>query len=327
MSTFIYISNSGEDKIAICSFAPETGALTPSGSTKAPGNPAQLVMTPDRNTLIVGLRASYQIAAFRRDAASGGLTPHATLSLDSDPDCLCVDSSGRFLFSTYPNAEILAIHAIDVFGKFITLPVAWLEMETYISAVRVDRSNRFVFLLQPDARQIAQCLFDEQNGTLRPNDMPFVNCEQPPYHLCFHPFEPLAYVSDEAGNIAAYRLHLRAGRLELTQELTLFPAGFPGLGGSRIVIAPNGRLLFSLNRERGEIACVMIDSATNQLSAGSRLAIPALRDLAVAPSGKALFALSERGEFSVCAIDFEHGDLRVLESLPVGKSPRACLIV
>lgn len=327
MSTYIYISSSGEDKIAICSFMLETGALTICGSAKAPGNPAQLVFTPDRKTLFAGLRASYQIAALRRDAASGALTPHATLSLDSDPDCLCVDASGRFLFSTYPNAGILAIHALDALGKFITPPVAWLEIDTYISMIRLDRSNRFAFLLQPDARQIAQCLFDEQNGTLRPNETPLVNCQQAPYDLCFHPFEPMAYVSDEAGNVAAYRLHLRSGRLELTQELALFSAGFPGLGGSRIVAAPNGRMLFSLNRERGEIACVMIDSATGQLSTGSRLAIPALRDLTVAPSGNMLFAISERGEIYACKIDIERGDLCVVQSQPVGKSLRSCLMV
>jgi len=327
MSTYIYISSSGEDKIAIVSFTPENGALTPSGSAKAPGCPAQLVMMPDQRTLMVALRASYQIAAFRRDAASGGLTPHATLSLDSDPDCLSVDSSGRFLFSTYPNAGILAIHAIDAFGKFVTPPVAWLEMETHISAIRVDRSNRFVFLLQPDARQIAQCVFDELGGTLRPNETPLVNCQQAPYDLCFHPFEPLAYVSDEAGNVAAYRLHLRAGRLELTQELMLFPIGFPGFGGSRIVIAPNGRALFSLNRERGEIACIMIDSGTGQLSAGSRLAIPSLRDMAVSLSGKMLFAITELGESVACFVNQDGGELTVLESLSVGKSLRACLTV
>lgn len=327
MSTVMYISNSGEDKIAIVSVEPETGALTLCGSAKAPGCPAQLAVTPDRNTLFVGLRASYQIAAFRRDAASGGLTPHATLSLDSDPECLCVDASGRFLFSTYPNAGILAIHAIDAFGKFITPPVAWLEMDTYISALRLDRSNRFAFLLQPDARQIAQCLFDERDGTLRPNAVPLISCKQPPHDVCFHPFEPLAYVSDGSGNIAVYRLHLRSGQLEQTQELTLFPIGFPGLGGSRIVIAPNGRMLFSLNRERGEVACVMIDSATGQLSAGRRLVIPALRDLAVAPSGKTLFAITELGEIVVCSVHQDGGELTVSESQPVGKSLRACLTV
>lgn len=327
MSTYLYVSNSGEDKIAIFSVAPDTGALMPSGSAKAPGNPAQFAVTPDRNTLFVGLRASYQIAAFRIDASSGALTPHSTLSLDSDPECLRVDASGHFLFSTYPNAGILGIHAIDASGKFLTPPVAWLEMETDISAICFDRSNRFAFLLQPDARQIAQCLFNEQDRTLRPNDAPFVGCGQPPHDLCFHPFEPLAYVSDEDGNIAAYRLHLRAGRLELTQELALFSAGFPGLGGSRIVAAPNGRLLFSLNRERGEIACVIIDSATNQLSAGSRLAIPTPRDLAVAPSGKTLFAIAEQGEIIACSVNQDGGELTVLESRPVGKSLRACLVV
>ena len=327
MSTYIYVSNSGEDNIAIFSVAPETGALTLCGSAKAPGNPAQLAVTPDRKMLFAGLRASYQIAACRIDASSGALTPHSTLSLDSDPECLRVDASGRFLVSTYPNAGILRIHVIDASGKFLTPPVAWLEMEEYVSAVRLDRSNRFAFLLQPDARQIAQCWFDEQDGTLRPNDAPFVGCGQPPHDLCFHPFEPLAYVSDEAGNIVAYRLHLRAGRLELTQELALFSAGFPGLGGSRIVAAPNGRLLFSLNRERGEIACVMIDSATGQLSAGSRLAIPALRDMAVAPSGNLLLVIAENGQLLACRFDAERGDLCVVESQLVGKSLRACLIV
>lgn len=326
MSTYIYISSSGEDNIAIFSIEIETGALTPRSCAKAPGNPAQLAITPDQNTLIVGLRASYQIAAFRRDAASGALTQHATLSLDSGPDCLTVDHSGRFLFSTYPSAGILAIHALDAAGKFITPPVAWLEMEAYISAIRFDRSNRFIFLLQPDARQIAQCLFDEHDGTLRPNDTPSVNCKQPPHDLCFHPFEPFAYVSDEAGNIAAYRLHLRAGRLELAQALTLFPAGFPGFGGSRIVVAPSGRCLFCLNRERGDIACVMIDPATNQLSAGRRLSIPTLRDMAVMPSGNMLIAITENGQILACRFESERGDLCTLESHFAGKSPRACAI-
>lgn len=309
------------------SMTPETGVLTPCGSAKAPGSPAQLAVSPDQQTLFVGLRASYQIAAFRRDAASGELTPQATLSLDSDPDCLAIDHSGRFLFSTYPNAGILAIHEIDAFGKFVTPPVAWLEMDTYISAIRFDRSNRFVYLLQPEARRIAQCLFDEHDGTLRPNDMPFVDGEQPPHDLCFHSFEPLAYVSDEAGNVAAYRLHLRAGRLELAQALTLFPAGFPGLGGSRIVIAPTGRALFSLNRERGEIACIMLDAITGQLSAGSRLAIPAVRDMAVMPTGNMLIAITDNGQILACRFEPERGDLCILESLTVGKSPRACIII
>ena len=116
MNHYLYVSLSGEDKIARFIMDPATGHLDRMGDTPSIAGPAPLCLDPRQKRLYVGNRTSRQVATFHLDRGTGELTPLGSVEIPADPCYLATDKSGRFLLSAYYGAGIAAVHPIDDHG-------------------------------------------------------------------------------------------------------------------------------------------------------------------------------------------------------------------
>ncbi len=73
---FLYVSNRGNDSIAILSIDAAKGTLAPVGGIPTGGKePRHFAIDPGGNYLLVENQHSNNIVVFKIDAATGGLTP------------------------------------------------------------------------------------------------------------------------------------------------------------------------------------------------------------------------------------------------------------
>lgn len=73
---FVYVSNRGDDSIAIFAIDPSKGTLTPAGHASTNGKtPRYFTLDPSGNYLLAANQNSDTVTVFRVDANTGGLTP------------------------------------------------------------------------------------------------------------------------------------------------------------------------------------------------------------------------------------------------------------
>ena len=85
MAYHVYVSVSGEGRIARYRMNAESGALEPRGDTPAPGRPAPMAIDPARRFLYVARRDDLQIASYAIDGASGDLREIGSIPTPVDP--------------------------------------------------------------------------------------------------------------------------------------------------------------------------------------------------------------------------------------------------
>jgi arylesterase/paraoxonase len=75
--------------------------------------PAGLALSPDASRLYVAEALAQQLRVYRRDLASGAITPEETVSLDTAPDNLNVDSDGVVWIAAHPRLLSFFEHLRD----------------------------------------------------------------------------------------------------------------------------------------------------------------------------------------------------------------------
>ena len=112
MAFYMYVSISGEGKVLRFAMDPSSGQLEHLGEVAAPGRPAPMTASPDRQFVYVGRRDDLEVSSYRLDSATGDLELIGTAGLESDPCFMSTDRAGRFLLTAYYNAGHAAVHAI-----------------------------------------------------------------------------------------------------------------------------------------------------------------------------------------------------------------------
>jgi 6-phosphogluconolactonase len=148
MPYYMYVTASGEDKIAIFEMDPATGKLERRGEVAVSGRPAPLALDPGRRVLHVGRRGLPEISSYRIDHSNGGLSFLATVPLETDPCFLSTDRKGKFLLSSYYEGAHVAVHPIGEDGTVQYPPTEWHRTARGSHSIQTDRSNRFAFVPQ-----------------------------------------------------------------------------------------------------------------------------------------------------------------------------------
>ena len=331
MSNFVYVSASDDDRILIFKQDPETGSLESSDVVEAPGRPAPMAADPDRNFLYVARRDANELSSYRIDRESGSLALIGTASLESDPNYLSTDRTGRWLLSAYYVAGRCAVHPIDDEGVAQAPPVEWRETAGGAHCMQTDRTNHFAFVPHisggngPNA--IFQFLFDQDTGTLAPNDPPTVPqpTELGPRHFCFHPTMDVLYFSNEQGSsVTAYDLDAGAGTLSAFQTISTLPPFWDRRNScAQIQINPTGTMLFAPNRGHNSIACFSIGSGTGELTRTAIVpAEPVPRALSLDPAGRFMYSAGlDSGRLAAYAVNEAWGGLDRIATYDVGNGP------
>jgi len=332
----MYVTISGEDKIALFDVDPDSGRLESTGVAPVTGRPAPLAINPDRSRLYVGRRDIKEISTFEVDQNSGDLSMVGTVPLESDPCYISTDKTGKYLLSAYYSAGRAAVHSIDDSGTAVAPPVEWLATATGAHCMQTDPSNRFAFVPHiaggNGPNLIFQFRFDEASGHITPNNPPTVaqEPEAGPRHYCFHPTKDILYFSNEqASSVTAYNLDSGNGTLSAFQTLSTLPDDYEGRNScAQIHMSSTGDFLFAPNRGHNSMACFAVDSLTGRLERTAIVPTEAVpRAFSLDPSGTFLYAAGlESGRLAAYRINRAEGNLDHIETYDVGAGPMWVLI-
>ena len=335
MAMYMYITVSGEDRIARYEVDEATGALTHIGDVETAARPAPLAVNPAGDRMYVGCRDEIALSSYA--IGDGGELAHiGDVTVDTDPCYLATDRSGRFLLSAYYEGGRCAVHAIGDDGAVAAPPVEWLATAKGAHSMQTDPANRFAFVPHivggTGPNTIFQFRFDAETGHIAPNTPARVtpDAELGPRHFCFHPNKDILYFSDEQGcSVTGYNFDAENGTLTAFQTISTLPEGYDGRNScSQIQIAPSGEFLYAPNRGHNSIACFSVDGDSGALTAighAESEAVP--RAFSIDPSGRYLYAAGlDTGRLAAYRIEGD-GTLNRIETYNVGAEPMWVLIV
>ena len=331
MPTFVYVTASGDDKILIFGQDEESGALEKLAELDAEGRPAPLATDPDGRFLYVARRDVNKLSSYSIDPATGDLGLLGVADLESDPNFLATDKTGRWLLSAYYLAGRCAVHPIGADGVAQSPPVEWRATGQGAHSMQTDASNRFAFVPHigggNGVNAVFQFLFDEENGTLTPNEPATVSQDGDlgPRHYCFHPSLDILYFSNEQGcSVTAYKFDSDAGTLSAFQTVSTLPSLWSGRNScAQIRINPTGTMLFAPNRGHDSIACFRIDPETGWLARSAIVPSEATpRALNLDPSGDFLYAAGlGSGKIAAYRVNEAWGGLDRIGTYDAGREP------
>ena len=334
MASYMYLSITGESKIALYEMDPDTGGLTFREDVAAGAGVMPLVVDEARQRLYAGLRGEPSVQTYSLDRTTGGISLLGSTPFDWDTTYMALDNTGRFLLSASYGHAVAGVHAIGADGIVQAPPVDRRETARCAHYIQTDASNRFAFVPHvAESNMICQFRFDEGTGKLMPNDPPRV--AQPPNtgprHYCHHPALNVLYADNEQGSsMTAYRFDPDRGTLEALQTVSTLPSDFTGENTcSQIHIHPSGRWVYASNRGHDSIAGFATDPVTGLLDPIGQAPTEEMpRAFNLDPQGRYLYAAGQgSGRLAAYRVDQDTGVLAPLDVYDVGPSPAWVMIL
>ncbi len=172
---------------------------------------------------------------------------------------------------------------------------------THAHMIQADPSGRFVLHVDLGLDTIFIWRFDEQRGTLTPNDLPSfpLPAGDGPRHFHFHPNGRWFYsIQEEGSTIAAFDYDSGQGRLTMRQTISTLPPGFAGSNFcSEILVSSDGRYVYAGNRLHDSIGIFSVGPDGHLTYVGeewTRGDYP--RSFSFDPSGRFLYCCNQRAD-------------------------------
>jgi 6-phosphogluconolactonase (cycloisomerase 2 family) len=172
---------------------------------------------------------------------------------------------------------------------------------THAHMIQADPSGRFVLHADLGLDTIFIWRFDDQRGTLTPNDPPSVSLPagDGPRHFHFHPNGRWFYsIQEESSTIAVFAYDSRLGRLTMRQTISTLPPGFAGSNFcSEILVSADGRYVYAGNRLHDSIGILSVGSDGRLTYVGeewTRGDYP--RSFTFDPTGRFLYCANQRAD-------------------------------
>ena len=339
-ATFVYVSNAEDGDISIYRMHP-TGELQL--GPRVPVAPAVMPMavSQDRRFLFVSVRSKpFLVVTLAIDPQSRAIAP---LSSSPLPESMCyvsLDRTGRYLFAASYHASLISVHGVAKDGR-VSAPLQVVATGRHAHSVRIDESNRFVFVPTLGTDAVFQFVFDAESGRIASNtpSLVLVKPGNGPRHVIASPDNRFVFVANEmAGTVTTFALDATTGLLTeidsasgVPPEANLVPGvvrnSQPGRNSDNDVwaadlhITPDGRFLYLSERTTSTLARFSVDAATGKLDyLGSTPTEKQPRGFAIDAGGRFLVACGEKSAtISVYAIDAASGALQPLAKYPTGK--------
>ena len=317
--------------IVLCEANLETGDLSHATLAAKIPNPSWIAIHPSKKFLYaVNEVSDYaggngSVSAFAIDNATGALrTLNVVSSEGAIPAHLSIDHSGRFVFvANYGGGSIAVLSiredgslgpAIDVHRDRDTVgsthaadaPPGSFAVSghdaPHAHMIAADPANRFVLATDLGQDRIYTYAFNPQSGKLTTvPGKPFIALPSGdgPRHFAFHPNGRWLYsIQEESTTVALFDYDPSTGSLTPRQTLSALPPGFAGTNfASEILIAPNGKTLYSANRLHDTISVFAIgrDGRLTWKAETSTLGdYP--RNCCIAPGGRFLYVCNQRSD-------------------------------
>lgn len=186
---------------------------------------------------------------------------------------------------------------------------------THAHMIQADTSGRFVLHVDLGLDQIFVWKFDDQKGTLTPNDLSAVSLPpgDGPRHFHFHPNGRWLYsIQEEGSTIVLFDYDSKAGGLTSRQTISTLPTGFAGSNFcSEILVSADGKFVYAGNRLHDSIGIFSIGASGELTYLGeewTRGNYP--RSFNFDPTGQFLYCCNQRGDnIAVFRVDPKTGGL------------------
>jgi 6-phosphogluconolactonase len=171
------------------------------------------------------------------------------------------------------------------------------QTHAYAHSIITDPDNKFALTADLGLDKLFVYHFDARDGSLQPNDPPFVSVKpgSGARHVKFHPNGKWVYLITEIGcTVVAFNWNATNGSLTEFQTVSTLPADFKGVSTcAEVLVHPNGKFLYGSNRGHDSLAVFSIDQTTGRLTL-----------LECVPSGGKWprnFAFDPTGKWIICA--------------------------
>jgi 6-phosphogluconolactonase len=327
--TIIYVSESGDKRIAVFSLNETTGDLTRAGAIDLPGGPGSLALSPDRTRLYAAVRTTVEFATLTIDPATGLLSNPVTSPAGSNSAYVHVDKTGKWLLSASYNEGVVSVSRI-VNGAVHGPPVATVATGKKAHSIQTDPANRFALVPHVgELNKVEQLRFDADAGTLKPNTPPSIagGEGQGPRHLQFHPSGRWVYLVNEQGqSVTLCDYERENGTLSIRQTISTTPDDWNKAKGScaDIHVSADGRFVYASNRGHDSLAVFSVDPKSGELkSLGQTPTEQTPRSFALIPGGEKFVVAAGQGSnrLVVYRRDPGTGALTPLKTYDCGKSP------
>ncbi len=323
-----------------------TGALDPADVYEMGTSPSCLALNAAGTRLYstnetdrVGPHGEGTLSAFAVDSRDGDLKLLNTVPAGgAGPTYVSLHKSGRFAFvANYFGGSVAVLPILDdgrlgaptdikvdsgLVGptRATSAPSGSFAKSghdrTHAHMIQADRSGHFVLHTDLGLDRIFISKFDEQHGTLTPNDPPAVALPpgDGPRHFQFHPNGRWFYsLQEEGSNVLLFDFDPATARLTPRQTRSTLPPAFAGTNFcSEILVSNDGRFVYAGNRLHDSVAVLAI-GPTGTLAFVSdewtRGDYP--RSFNFDPSGRFFYCCNQRGDnITVFRVDRETGRLQ-----------------
>lgn len=325
--TFVYVSESGEKRIAVWALDESSGELSRQGGASLPGAPGSLSISPDQKHLFASVRTTKQFATLDVDTHTGALSSPTYTDAGLNAAYVNTDKTGRWLLSASYSEGVIGLSEIKN-GRVSGPPLATLATGKKAHCIRVDPSNRFAFVPHVgELNKVEQLRFDAQAGTLTPNTPPHLpgGDGEGPRHMQFHPNGKWVFFVNEQGkSVTRCDYDAAAGTLKARQSVPTVPEDWRDKGScADIHISADGRFVYASNRGHDSLAVFSVNTKTGDLTPqGQTPTEKTPRSFCLVPGDQFVVSAGEGShKLIVFHRDAETGALSPLKTYDCGKGP------
>src|SRR5689334_16535702 len=166
--TYVYVSNADDGDIGVYALGAD-GELTPGARAMAAKVVMPMAVSPDRKYLYAAARSKpYTVFQYAIDAKTGALRQVSSAPLAESFPYISTDRTGRFLFGASYGGHVVSVNPIGADGR-VGEPSQVVPTGRNAHSVRIDKTNRFVFVPTLGTDQVFQFTFDPKSGKLASN--------------------------------------------------------------------------------------------------------------------------------------------------------------
>ena len=346
-ATFVYVSNADDGDIGMYQLT-DSGELKPGARTKAASVVMPMAVSPDRRFLYAASRSKpYLVHAYAIDSSTGALSPLGTAPLAESFPYIALDRTGRYLFGASYGGHVISVNAVGADGRVAPDPLQVIPVGRNAHSIRIDSSNRFVFVPTLGSDEIFMFTFDATSGRLASNTPAVYLMDTltgPRHFITSNDNRYLYALSELKGSVITFEVDGKTGLLKQVASVSGLPPDTklgPGMprggpvapGGppprntdsdvwaADLHLTPDGKFLYVSERTNSTISTLGVDATTGKLTYLSTAPTERQpRGFAIDPKGRFLVASGEKSEtISVYAIDPATGALKFLNKYPTGK--------
>ena len=302
---------------SLAHFDTDTGALTkPEFLLEAP-EPAYFVITPDgRHLYTCNSGNNATVSAYEIDPHTGHLTfLNRGATGGGDTSYVSLDQTGHYALAANYDGGSIAVFALKPDGglgartAFVQHTGSGInpqrQTHAYAHSIVTDPDNKFALAADLGLDKLFVYRFDARDGSLQPNDPPFVTVKpgSGARHVKFHPNGKWVYLITEMGcTIYAFNWNAANGTLAEFQSVSTLPEDFKGVSTcAEMLVHPNGKFLYGSNRGHDSLAVFAIDAASGRLKLLECVACGGKtpRNFAFDPTGKWILCANQDGNNAV----------------------------